>query len=263
MWAEGTLDYSSFIGAVTRSFDKDNLIGAKLIGILFARPECELCKSQILPQLDYFHWRSGKRFDFYCVGYAKGSEFSPNATRHKPFDDGIFILRGEVIDDPFRELSSMLKNGTNRTIAINIAKQRCQESWTYSTKYFNHFRECLSKETTWKYSGEVDLILINAIRKSKTEKSRIDFSSAIVCHLDQMIRDQSITSVSTFFEKIMNYVDTYQGSDPSWGFSDSLGLRTSMSALKRLALEALPKNLGTDMNKATHFAVTDISKDIW
>ena len=80
----------------------------------------------------------------------------------------------------------------------------------------------------------------------------------IACHLDEMIRDQAITSVSAFVEKIVTFTENYQGNDPTWGFSDSMGLKTSMSSLKRFILSLLPKDLGKEVKRACHFAVRDI-----
>lgn len=40
-----------------------------LTGILLARPEDPFSKKEILPHLQYWHYRSGEYIDFFCVGY--------------------------------------------------------------------------------------------------------------------------------------------------------------------------------------------------
>ena len=47
--------------------------------------------------------------------------------------------------------------------------------------------------------------------------------------------------------------------DPTWGFSDEQGLRTGGSALKRVVLSLLPRQLEDDYRHAEHFAIRDIS----
>ena len=41
----------------------------KLVGVIFCMPTSKPGKDEILPNLDYFHYRSGLFVDFFCVGY--------------------------------------------------------------------------------------------------------------------------------------------------------------------------------------------------
>src|SRR5579863_7422030 len=41
----------------------------KMIGLLFARPSLPLTQAEVVPNLDYFHYRSGPHIDFFCAGY--------------------------------------------------------------------------------------------------------------------------------------------------------------------------------------------------
>jgi hypothetical protein len=43
------------------------------------------------------------------------------------------------------------------------------------------------------------------------------------------------------------------------GFSDEMGVRTAGSALKRVILSLLPKELGAAYRRAKHFAIRDVS----
>jgi hypothetical protein len=61
----------------------------------------------------------------------------------------------------------------------------------------------------------------------------------------------AITSFTSFFEDIIRYVEHADGEDPTWGFSDA----QIPNALKHLVLSLLPKNLGTEAERAAHFAV--------
>ena len=48
----------------------------RLVGLLFSRPTSELAKKEILPDLDYFHYRSGDDFDIFCAGYSRYGDAS-------------------------------------------------------------------------------------------------------------------------------------------------------------------------------------------
>ncbi len=111
----------------------------------------------------------------------------------------------------------------------------------------------------WRYSGDCDLLLINGYYDASVRRGRLDFTSAIVCHLDAMKEKQAISSVSCFFESIFQYAERADGDDPAWGFSDNQGTQRAGSALRRLVLSLLPKELGKDAERVAYFAVTDIS----
>jgi hypothetical protein len=80
----------------------------------------------------------------------------------------------------------------------------------------------------------------------------------VVCDLDLMLRDQAILSVRRFFEKLFRFAETVHAPDPTWGLSDTMGAQTAVSALKRVVLSFLPKDLGADYRRAEHFAVRDV-----
>lgn len=112
--------------------------------------------------------------------------------------------------------------------------------------------------TRWRYSGGCDLLLANSRFDSSKEEAYIDFSTSVVCQLDQMKRDGAIISVETFFEDVFRFGEDASGDDPTWGFSDRMGSKVAVSAFKRLILSLIPKKLGEDVTRAAHFAITDI-----
>jgi len=63
----------------------------------------------------------------------------------------------------------------------------------------------------------------------------------------------------SFFEDIFKYAEKQNGEDPTWGFSDQLGISHSGSALKRLIFSLLPKDIGKEAEKLEHFAIRDIA----
>ncbi|MGR3218373.1 MAG: hypothetical protein ACUZ8H_00965 [Candidatus Anammoxibacter sp.] len=101
--------------------------------------------------------------------------------------------------------------------------------------------------------------IANAKYSAKDNSASIDFKSTIVCQLNEMLRIGIIISVETFFEKIFQYCEENQGTDPAWGFSDKIGKKEVSNAFIRFILSLLPKNLGKEAEKLSHFAIRDVS----
>ena len=64
--------------------------------------------------------------------------------------------------------------------------------WSFSYKAFVDFIAALEEVSRWKYSGESELLLI------PYHDEMLDFSGVAVFHLDAMMNDGTISSVSSF-----------------------------------------------------------------
>ncbi|MFY9622690.1 MAG: hypothetical protein WAM70_01270 [Pyrinomonadaceae bacterium] len=217
-------DYSQVRRDLKRAFEyryeKNGFGGVRMVGLLFAPPEARLAREEIIPGLRYFHYRSGDNIDFFCAGYRRyGPDLEPGEKA--------------VTDD--------------------------EPPWVFNLWMYEQFRRQIQQLSSWRYSGEADLLLMNANFDEGSRDSSLDFTSAIACDLDRMMKDGAILSVRRFFEDIFQFAETAQMADPTWGFSDEQGLRTAGSALKRVVLSVLPKHLGDDYRRAEHFAIRDIS----
>lgn len=188
----------------------------RMVGLVFAPPQSPLAKDQIIPQLNDWHYRSGKNIDFLFAGYA-----GP----HPPLEGYISIQGPE------------------------------QSNWLYSSKHFNLFRREIVRRTDWEYSGEPELLLLNA-SYSEEQGANLDFSRVILCRLGEMLRDGAIDSVGQFFEKIFNYAESQSGLDPTWGFRNKMDTNGLMSAVLSL-LKKVPA--GSNLLALRHFIVRDIS----
>jgi hypothetical protein len=130
--------------------------------------------------------------------------------------------------------------------------------WPFSVEKFLAERQWVETRTQWRYSGSTDLILTDACVGETRKIENLSFSTAVLCCLDRMIEDKTIHSVETFFEVICRYAETAGDTNPTAKFSDLQGVKVAGSALKRIVLSLLPKQLGDDAVKASHFAVRDI-----
>ena len=219
------IDYKGCLACLTHAFIRQHKSApakhVRLVGLLFARPSSPLAKAEILPAVADWHYRSGDHIDFFFAGYH----------RHPRLPGAIPI-----------EIPGM-------------------EPWGYSAEIFNGFRREIESKSKWQYSGACDLLLVNARFNRTTRMAEIDFRSMILCQLDQMKEDKAIPSVERFFENIFRFAESADDRDPAWGFSDKQGLSVAASALKRVVLSLLPKNLDADYRKAQHFAIRDVACD--
>ncbi len=193
----------------------------RMVGFLFARPTSSLARDEIVPNLDYFHSRSGDHFDFFGAGYELGPEPDLDHSR-------VTGSRGDL--------------------------------WVFNMGRFDALRREIESRTSWEYSGACDLLLSNAQFDPSTERAQLDFGTSISCQLDAMKKDGAIPSVEQFFEQIIRFAERSGDSDPTWGFSDAQGVAIAGSALKRLCLSLLPRKLGEDAQRLEHFAIRDVQR---
>lgn len=78
--------------------------------------------------------------------------------------------------------------------------------WMFSLDADHRFQQQIERLSLWRYSGEVDLLLMNGNRGSDDRIASLAFSSAIVCDLDRTISDGAIRSTRRFFEDIFRFV---------------------------------------------------------
>lgn len=131
-----------------------------------------------------------------------------------------------------------------------------EQRYFYSDYEFDRLRREIESRCSWRYSGGSDLLLLNARYVAFAE---LDFSCVICANLVKMKADGAILSVDEYFEKIVRFTEDQRGSNPTWGFSDSLGREGIASGLKGLLVAALPKGLQEEAKRAFHNAVRDVS----
>lgn len=192
----------------------------RMIGILFARPDSPLAKSEIIPSMPFFHEMSDNHIDFFCPGYGVQDRWSQSLDELE-----IGRIGGSL--------------------------------WKFSNRAFIDVYSEFEKRTRFKYSGGVDLVLTNAVFDPKSQKAKMDFRSTLFCQLDQMKMDGAFATVEQFFMSVVSFSSSAQNDDPTWGFSDKQGLGVASSALKRVILSLLPKKLANDYTRARHFVVLD------
>jgi hypothetical protein len=198
----------------------------KMVGVLFAPAGASITKSEILPRLDDFHHRSGNNIDFFCAGY------------------GAYWPAGWVPDE--------------EVVATTTDQYGNTTEWKYSSKYFNDLLTDVRKQAKkWRYSGEVDLLLLNAYPGFEG-KARLDFSTTVALMISRLKADKAIESAPELFEDIFTYAEAPREHAPTQGFSDQKGLETGRSWLVDLAA-SLAGKAGALWTKGRHYAVLDLT----
>ncbi|PTB99849.1 hypothetical protein C9993_00715 [Marinobacter sp. Z-F4-2] len=192
----------------------------RLTGILIAPPGSTIARTEIIPRLTDFHYRTANNIDFFVAGYGFGKV------------DSIYK---EILDPP-------------------------NTGWTYSSYHCNELIKTLEFCTSWEYSGGCELLLFNAKYKSSTGRVSLDYSTAVLLQLDKMKDQKSFVNVETFFEEIFSYAKTCTGQDPCWGFSDKIGVKKGLPAIFHLLSKAIPGKPLEEILKLKNYAVHDISK---
>jgi hypothetical protein len=94
----------------------------RIAGLLFAQPKSPLAQAEIVPQLEYFHHRSGNDVHFFCGGYS-------------------------AYANVYRDNQPVVR--------IN------ETQWYFSPMQFNLLRQQIEVKTSWRYSGGTDLVLVD------------------------------------------------------------------------------------------------------
>jgi hypothetical protein len=209
-----------------------------MLGLLFARPSVKLAEEQVFPNLEYFDRRSFTHIDFFCAGVARG-EMRIADHQFSPHD----YIRVTAPDPRYRSMRDY----------------ESRSEYLYSDAAFCQFCEEVEGKTTWRYSGETDLLLLDC--EIHVNRAEVDFSQVIAMNLDEMSRVGLIASVSAFVEAIIASVKptNVMNRRSVVGTSDRLGGR----AVTQLTFEALMKLLPPQASQAVkavrYFRVGDLS----
>ena len=120
LYAMNTLSYEDIIenNILTNDFSRRN---NDIICLLFVRPTTE-SGTKILRSLNYYHFSSGEKIDFYLPGYYTDSS----------------------------------QKYTHEDSPVKVA----DENWYYSDEAFVKIKEHLENESRWEYSGESELLIL-------------------------------------------------------------------------------------------------------
>ena len=122
--------------------------------------------------------------------------------------------------------------------------------WSFSQKIFSTFVDELARETSWKYSGETEIIVLN---------SAVDFTDCLILDVERMVKDDAIDRVSDLFESLIQYARASSGQPTTVGFSDGKVPSIFGQAVLNVLTDGA-KALGKTWTAGRHFATKSIAK---
>lgn len=192
----------------------------EMIGIIFAHPEHELVKNEIIPFFNYMDIRSGKHVDFFFSGYLNQREL------------------GEI----------------DRVSPVEIELKYSRENVYFSEVLFLELIKDIERLTNWKRTGGVDFLLLDVVQDKG--KPSLDFSKAIQIELSLAREKERIPLLSIFFESIFRFCESNARKRRTWALSDNQIPSLALTALENL----LPAGLFSLYKTGSIYAVRDLSK---
>lgn len=205
----------------------DPPVRARMLGLMFCRPQLRLAKEELLPNLNYFDRRSAEHIDFFFVGF-----LPPLWVDFYGDSEFAYPVQGP--------------NGQN---------------WLFDESQFNEWRKTIEEHSSWRYSGANDLLLVNARRDESGFEAKIDLTSALSVTLESIKSSESLPEISMLFEKIFQYSETPDSSDPVAGFSDKMGLAIGREAMWSVFTSIVPEPLRSAARSAFAYAVRDYTAE--
>lgn len=191
---------------------RNNELIEDTIGILITRPGLQTGNS-ILESLNYFHHLTGNNINFYLPGY--GAYWSGDR-----YPDMSYAARINGVD------------------------------WSFSDKAFIDFIAAIEKVSSWKYSGESELLVISY------HDGMLDFSKVLAFHLDAMINDETISSVSSFITGLSRCVRL---DNSVTGIAAQGAVKCMSKTVIDEMIDKIPTYISKPLSRGKHYLCKDFS----
>lgn len=190
-------------------------------GLLPYRPESDFVRREILPHVEYLDRVSADYVDFFSVGYNAHAFTGP-----KP---------------------------------ENVICQNTDSWWTFSGKDFYTFTTALESDYSvdklrWRYSGEADLLMMNAVYHPQLRQAELGFETVMTFNVERALADKTFSSFSNLITEFSRLLQNQDPHDPVYRLSDQLALKVGSKSILARILDLLPYKLGDTYNKLAHFA---------
>lgn len=125
--------------------------------------------------------------------------------------------------------------------------------WYFSNKAFVEFVETLECESSWQYTGESELLLIPYHNKT------LDFSEVGLFHLDKMLTDNTISSISSFITRLNRLLKNNRS---TLLVSLQEGTKCLVETFIKEIINQLPTYISKPLKSGRHYLCQDFSKYI-
>lgn len=140
---------------------------------------------------------------------------------------------------------------------LPVIAERDDEKWSFNAQKFDNLRRRIEGETRWKYTGNAELVLFNAVYDQQSKKAFMDFSDAIAIDLQSAKENKLIYSVSELFETIFRSSENLFTENPSKELSGSLIRSSGKTSLTTMLFNLLPEKVRTETKRIYLFGTSD------
>jgi hypothetical protein len=131
--------------------------------------------------------------------------------------------------------------------------------WEFDEAIFNRSRETIASESSWSYSGGIDLLLFTT-RAGQSGEITIDLTGIIVIHVHAMVDKKLVEQPDVLFERIFRFAESFKGSDALVNLSTQEARVSAIEGLINVILGLLPKEGKERLDYARQFVIHDVSK---
>jgi hypothetical protein len=136
----------------------------------------------------------------------------------------------------------------------------------FDARAFLRATDSFEDRTKWRYSGETDLLLMNAYWQPKKQKAVLDFTTVICFTLERALENKVIKSIPAFIQDLLTYAKLYKGNNLPFDYSDRMSIRNLGGVLKAIFFAIIPppfndiaKNALEPIEKSTSWIVKDFT----
>ena len=131
---------------------------------------------------------------------------------------------------------------------------------------FMDFKRFLERVSTWRYSGETDMVILNLCVEPKKGLAYLETEEVIVLAVERMLRKKLVESIDGYMQQIFTFAhliseDTSSsGQTPTWRLSDKLGLQRARDSLWRALVDWAAGRFKTDVEFLENVVVSDLTR---
>ena len=124
--------------------------------------------------------------------------------------------------------------------------------WSFSNKMFAQFINELEEFSKWKYSGESELLFV------ELKNGILSYENVMQFYLDNMLRDNTISSVHQFFEELFRIC---QKTDSINQISNVIVLNKAKQISKENLIGEIPMGIGKIFTQEKYFCVRNLRRN--
>ena len=132
----------------------------QIVVFLFVRPVGAL-NQDVIKEFEYIHYNSGEYCSIYAIGYTDNEDH----------------------DSSYSEVNTV-----------------CNNPWYYSNKDYVYFKNMLERRINWRYSGEVEILIL---QNNPGSNNSLNFKNYVSLNLSKGIREGYVDSFQSFMEALI------------------------------------------------------------